>query len=138
VAEIADMATKDTKTYVIGYQTAQDATLSGALDQMAAVGGTGDTKHRPVEDPMSLITAFRDIAAKAVSCSFVLMEKPRDPTFVQVTIDGMQINLNDPNGWVLSPDGLQITLQGSACQSIQGAGQHTVGVKVKCEVVDPV
>jgi hypothetical protein len=137
VNAIKAMAATDVKTYVIGFQTAQDAALSASLDQMAVAGGTGDTKHRPVEDKDTLVAAFRDIAGKAVSCSFVLDKKPPQPEYVQVTIDGKQVNLNDPNGWVLSPDGLQITLQGTACQSIQGAGQHTVNVKVKCEVVAP-
>jgi hypothetical protein len=134
---IGQMAQNDTKTYVIGYQTAQDAALSAALDQMAAVGGTGDTKHRPVEDRDMLVKAFRDIAAKAVSCTFLLDEAPPDPTYVQVTIDGKQVNFNEADGWILSPDGLQITLQGAACQGLQGDGQHTVAVKVKCEVVSP-
>jgi hypothetical protein len=138
VDEITEMASKETKTYVIGYQTAQDAALSAALDQMAAAGGTGDTAHRPVENKDALIMAFRDIAAKAVSCTFLLDEAPPDPTYVEVTIDGKQINYNEPDGWILSPDGLQITLQGAACQGLQGAGQHTVGVKVKCVVVPPV
>ncbi len=138
VNAIEEMASLDVRTYVIGFQTAQDATLSAALDQMAVAGATGDTKHRPVENRDMLIAAFRDIAGKAVSCTFVLEKPVMNPEFIQVTMDGMQVNLNDPNGWVLSPDGKQIMLQGTACQSIQGAGQHSVNVKVKCEPVSPI
>jgi hypothetical protein len=137
VNAIKEMAGMDIKTYVIGFQTAQDGTLSAALDQMAVAGATGDTKHRPVENRDTLIAAFRDIAGKAVSCTFVLEKPTTKPEFIQVTIDGKQINLNDPDGWVLSPDGKQITLKGAACQGIQGAGQHTVNVRVKCEPVAP-
>ncbi len=135
VAAIASMAGDGIQTYVVGYDTVSDADLSSTMDMMAAAGGTGDVQHRPVEDSASLLTTFEEIAGQAVSCTFSLDESPPDPTHVLVTVDGQQVDLDHPDGWRLSADGMTIELQGKACNTLRATGDHTLNVEVKCAAV---
>jgi hypothetical protein len=135
VAEIAAMAKDGIKTFVIGYNTKSDARLSGALDRMALAGDTGDKQHHAIEDGMALVTEFQKIAGAAAACEFVLNTQPSDPSHVEVKLDGKQINLNDPNGWLISADRRRITVQGSACAALASKEQHLVSVRVLCEPV---
>jgi hypothetical protein len=132
---VTALADAGIRTYVIGYDTKNDATLAGVLDEMARRGNTGDAAHRPVEDEASLVAAFTQIAATAVSCSYKLEMEPADPSFVRVKVDGAQKNYNEPNGWSLNGD--TIVLQGDACSQIQDGGTHSLDVQVTCTVVTP-
>lgn len=122
------------KTYVVGFQTA-GTDFEGQLDQMAALGNTGETRHRSVSSGADLETTFTELAGKAVSCSFVLEEPAKNASYVQVRVDDQQVNLDDPNGWVLSDDGLTVTVQGAACDALQDGGEHKLDVEVLCDVV---
>ena len=53
------------RTYVIGYDTTGPGNemLESVLDGFATRGGTGDHKHRPVEDEASLLNEFQKIAS---------------------------------------------------------------------------
>ena len=126
------------RTYVIGYDTtgAGNEEFAAVLDGFAQRGGTGDTMHRPVEDEQSLLTELQRIAGDVVSCSFVLDAAPPRPDFVLVRLDGTQINLNDPNGWMLVGD-RNVQLTGTACETLKDGGQHAVDVEVRCSVVVP-
>ncbi|HKU36560.1 MAG TPA: vWA domain-containing protein, partial [Polyangiales bacterium] len=103
---IEALAAKDVKTYVIGYDTtgAGNEMLAAVLDGFAMRGGTGDQKHRPVEDEMSLLTELQRITGQIVGCSFTLDKPPSRADFVLVTLDGKQINLDAPDGWKLVGD----------------------------------
>jgi Mg-chelatase subunit ChlD len=135
VGEITAMAKDGVKTYVIGYGTKSDAQLSAALDRMAQAGNTGDTQHHAIEDGNALLTEFQKIAGAAVGCDFALKKAPPDPSYVEVKIDGKQINLNDANGWTISSDRRRITLVGGACTAISSKEQHLLSVRVLCERV---
>lgn len=135
VDEIALMAGEGTRTFVIGFQTA-GTSFAGNLDEMAAAGGTSMDKHTSVSSEAELNTVLDTLIGKAVSCTFVLDEAPPDPSYVLVTVDGQQINYNQPDGWTLSADGKKVQIQGAPCETLQsGDGQHTLNVEVKCEVV---
>jgi len=135
VDEITAMSSEGTRTFVIGFQTA-GTSFSGNLDQMAAAGGTSMNKHTSVSSEAELNQVLDTLIGKAVSCTFVLDEAPPDPSYVLVTVDGEQINYNQADGWTLSADGKKVTIQGKACETLQsGEEQHTLGVEVKCEVV---
>jgi hypothetical protein len=138
VSAIQDLAQDGVKTYVIGYSTQNVQNLAAALDQMAAAGNTGDTQHRPVEDRDSLVQEFEEIAGVAVSCEFVLDEAVEDASRVLVTLDGEKLTINEPDGWTISADNRKVTVQGSACATLQAGGDHKLLVQVKCEVVDPI
>jgi hypothetical protein len=137
VAAVRELAQDGIKTYVIGYDTRNDAALSAALDRMAVAGDTGDKRHRPVEDQRSLQAMLQEIAGGAISCAWALDTVPEDPSFVKVQVDGRQLNLNDPNGWRLDvKDGVAtVTVQGNACDTLRSGGDHTLHVEVTCEMV---
>jgi hypothetical protein len=115
---IETLLAKDVKTYVIGYDTtgAGNEQLAKVLDGFAQRGGTGDKMHRPVEDEASLLTEFQKITGAIVGCAFTLDKAPSRADFVRVTLDGKQVNLDDPNGWKLTGD-RTVELIGSACDA---------------------
>jgi len=136
VSAIQAMAQNGIKTYVLGYDTQKDATLRAVLDQMARAGRTGDTAHRAIENESGLITAFQQITKTALACEFALDKPAIDKVYVRVVLDGQQIRVDDPNGWVLSADRRKVRLQGNACSALSGAG-HILNVTVECEPVLP-
>jgi Mg-chelatase subunit ChlD len=136
VSAIQTMAQSGIKTYVVGYDTQNDAALRSALDQMARAGGTGDTAHRAIENESGLIAAFQQITSTALSCEFALEKQVADKIYVRVALDGRQLVVDDPNGWVLSADRRKVLLQGSACSSLSGPG-HLLNVTVECQPVPP-
>jgi von Willebrand factor type A domain len=136
VSVIEEMASRGFRTYVLGYDTQNDATLRDALDRMARAGGTGDRAHRPVGDEASLVSTFQSITGNVLSCEFVLEEAVLDKSYVKVLFDGKQLNVDDANGWVLNGDKRTVTLQGRACASAKQEG-HTISVSVQCVPVGP-
>ena len=135
---IEALLAKDVKTYVIGYDTtgAGNEMLAAVLDGFAMRGGTGDMKHRPVEDENSLLTELQRITGQIVGCSFTLDKPPSRADFVLVTLDGKQINLDAPNGWKLVGD-RTVELSGAACDAFRSAGTHILDAEVQCSVVGP-
>lgn len=136
-AAIEQLAAKNVKTYVIGYDTRgpENVMFASVLDGFAMRGGTGDKAHRPVEDEISLVNEFTRITASIASCRFELSAPPQRPDYVLVRIDGKQINLNDPNGFVIIGD-RSVELQGAACTTFK-QGQHLLDAQVQCSVVQP-
>jgi hypothetical protein len=126
------------KTYVIGYDTmgAENAALAQVLDGFAQRGGTGQMTHIPVEDEATLLAALQGIASTLVSCTYVLDTAPRAAEYVLVKLDGQQINLNEPDGWVLVGD-RTVEIQGAACAQLRSTGAHSIDVEVQCGVVPP-
>ena len=126
------------KTYVIGYDTmgAENAMLAQVLDGFAQRGGTDRTTHIPVEDEATLLSALQGIASELVSCTYVLDTAPSRADFVLVKLDGQQINLNEPDGWILVGD-RTVEIQGAACEQLRSTGAHSVEVEVQCGVVPP-
>lgn len=122
------------KTYVIGYTEMLDDRLKNALTELATHGGT--TNYHTVQDEAGLVTEFKKIAGAVVPCSYQLAAKPDDLSYVQVKLDGKQLNLNDPNGWSISEK--TVTVQGAACKSLQDGQSHQLSVKVLCTVVPPI
>jgi hypothetical protein len=137
-AAIEMLAARGARTYVIGYNTTGPGNelVSSVLDGFAQRGGTGDTKHRPVENEASLLAEFQRIAGAAVSCTFVLDKAPPRADYVLVKVNGTQVNLNDPNGWALI-NGRTVELRGATCDMLQRDGDHLVDAEVRCEVVAP-
>jgi Mg-chelatase subunit ChlD len=127
------------KTYVIGYDTATPGNemLAQVLDGLAQRGGTGDQKHRPVEDEASLTAALDSITATIATCNLKLDKAPPRADYVRVTLDGTQLNLDDPNGWRMVDDHT-VEIVGSACTTFKaGSHAHTIDAKVQCMVVTP-
>lgn len=131
------LAEHDVRTYVIGYGTTGPGNeeIESVLDGFAARGGTGDEKHRPVEDEASLVTELETIASSIASCDFKLDRAPTRADFVLVQLDGERLNLDDPNGWRLVGT-RTIRLVGSACERFR-EGSHSVTAELRCELVQP-
>jgi hypothetical protein len=136
-AAIEALREHDVRTYVVGYGTTGpgNEALERVLDGFAARGGTGDEKHRPVEDEASLVTQLESIATSIASCDFELDTAPSRAEFVLVQLDGETIDLNDPDGWRLVGTHT-IQLVGNACERFR-EGSHSVTAELRCELVTP-
>jgi len=116
------------RTYVVGYQTAATG-FAQQLDMMAAAGGTGERAHRSVDSGDDLVSAFEEIASRAVSCSYKLEKPVADASYVLVTVQGKTRAIGKTgDGWALGPDMQTITLTGSACDAVQAGADFTVEV----------
>lgn len=140
VSAITALSNAAIPTYVLGYGISTTATADGfvaadIMNQFAQAGGTG--QYYEVGNG-TFESTIREIAAKAVSCDFALDERPPDLDYVLVTIDGEQINLNDPNqnGWVIND--ATVSLQDGACNRIKDGRRHDIKVQVVCQVVVPI
>jgi Mg-chelatase subunit ChlD len=138
-AAVEALTARGVHTYVIGYNTSGpgNEAVAAVLDGFATRGGTGDAKHRAVEDEQSLRSELQRIAGVAISCTFLLDKAPPRADYVLVRVDGMQVNLNDPNGWRLVNE-RTIELTGASCQALQLDGNHAVDAEVRCEAVTPI
>jgi hypothetical protein len=125
------------RTYVIGYNTSGTGNekLSEVLDGFAARGGTGDKKHRPVEDEAGLLGEFQTIATSIASCDFKLDRAPISPDYVFVQLDEQQLNLDAADGFKFVGD-RTIRLVGAACDRFRD-GAHSLQAEVRCAAVLP-
>lgn len=135
VAAVEALAKAGIATYVLGYDTKNNAELSAALDRMAKAGNTGDTAHRPIEDEASLKQEFAEITGTAISCEYRLSEEATAPEYVRIAIDGRDVPQNETNGWSLSEDGTRVTLHGEPCELLKSGGVRELSVAVECEEV---
>ncbi len=137
VAQIQAMARDGIKTYVLGYDTQNDAALRKALDLMAQAGGTGDTHHHAVGDHDTLLRALEKLTGRTASCELALKSTVVDPWKVQVTLDGQVLTIGDPNGYALDAAGDNLTLLGAACAAAQEGTGHALRVKAVCPPPPP-
>lgn len=136
-AAIEALAANGVRTYVIGYDTtgSNNAMLASVLDGFAQRGGTGDTMHRSVEDEQSLVAELTRITFAVASCSFELNSPPDRADHVLVRLDGVQVNLDEPDGFALIGD-RTVELRGQSCDRYR-EGNHVLDAQVLCEVVQP-
>jgi hypothetical protein len=104
------------------------------LDGFAQRGGTGDTKHRPVENEQSLLMEFTRITGAIASCSFQLSMAPEHPEYVLVKMDGQQLNLNQSDGFRITDRTVELT--GGSCSRFRD-GTHVLDAQVLCAIVQP-
>jgi hypothetical protein len=116
-AAIDALRERNVHSYVIGYGTTgpENEMLERALDGLAARGGTGDERHRPVEDETGLVNELMSITSSITSCDFKLDHAPSRADFVLVRLDGQMLTIDDPNGWRLVGD-RTIQLVGTSCE----------------------
>lgn len=108
----------------------QMANAGQGLDPM----GTKKAKYYVASDAASMKAAFDAIIYGVRSCTFKLNAKVVDPTKGTVTLDGTKLTYNDANGWKLSPDGTEVELVGSACNTIK-SGDHSISAQFACGAV---
>jgi hypothetical protein len=130
--------------YAMGIQTfyisvGSEVSASHA-QQMANAGqgldplGTKKAKYYVASDAASMKAAFDAIIYGVRSCTFKLNAKVVDSTKGNVTLDGSKLTYNDGNGWKLSPDGTEVELVGSACETIK-SGDHSISAQFACGAV---
>ena len=117
-------------TYVVGYDTQNDATVAATMNGFAKHGGTDH--HYPVENETMLVNELIRIASALVPCEYELSSEVDDPNYVRVTIDGEQQNLSD-GAWRI--DGKKIVLEGS-CDKLKDAKAHDLRIVRECELVN--
>jgi hypothetical protein len=126
-------------TFVIS--VGNDAT-EAHLQELANVGQgypRNDNQQRfyLANDQAQLADAFNTIINGVRSCVFPLngtvMDGAEDDG--TVTLDGMLLNRDDPNGWRLSSP-TTIELQGNACETIK-MGDHDLSVRFPCGAFRP-
>lgn len=130
-------------TFVVGYSIAGLSQWSEGVEHvavtyannMAAAGGTG--MHHAVSTGAQLEAVLNDITAQVAPCSFELDEAPRGgPSYVRVSIDGVDYALGDANGWDLEGDKtVALREDGAACGVLRDGGEHSIQIQVECQPV---
>jgi hypothetical protein len=116
---VSDLRAIGVPTYVMGIPGSSP--YGPVLDQLAIAGGTaraGQPLYYAVNsaDETALASAFEDIASQAMkSCVLKLGHAVANPKKVNVYVDGMLV----PSGGGWSLNGQAVTLEGSACESLQ-------------------
>jgi hypothetical protein len=133
VAAAGTLAEGGVPTFVIGVPGSE--AYANVLDRIAQAGGTARSSepyYYPVSgDPMTLVDALTNIAARITVCTLELKNNPPDPGQVNVIIDKVPV-LPGPGGWSL--DGNIVTLNGATCdEAVSGA---KVTITFGCTTVD--
>lgn len=139
VAAVAAAFAAGVTTFVIsvGDEVGQDHLRELAnLGQGFAADDAMDRYYR-ADDAASLAQAFEDIVNGVRSCTFALdgmvTGDGHDGT---VTVDGVAVTQNDPNGWRLNGPS-EVELLGTSCELVK-TGDHSIDVSFPCGVVIPI
>jgi hypothetical protein len=132
VAMLEQMANAGVPTYVVGID-ANTQTLVDQLNTFAEAGGQplpGVVKFYNAQDGNALLADIAQIVEGVLSCTVELDPAPTAPDFTTVTIDGVEwpqvADCETQDGWIYSVEHTEITLCGSACQSLKDNGHMDV------------
>jgi hypothetical protein len=111
-----------------------------ALATYAAVG-MGSTANPPLtaSNPTEIRTKLTELLSDVVSCTIQLdatVSATADPSLARITVNGMAVPYNMPDGWILESTRDKITLQGSYCATFRGGA--TVNVVFPCQNGRPI
>jgi hypothetical protein len=85
-----------------------------------------------------LETAIKGLLNSVVSCTYDMNATVvGNAALGTVVVNGMAVPYNDPNGWKLEDNKVQITLQGTACDSFKAMPGSTLAVSFPCKVAVP-
>lgn len=140
ITQLKDLATAGIKTFVVGipgsevYKTYLDAFATAGQEvnpaappkyyAVSASGGVGE-----------LTTVLSAITKTLITtCELKLTSQPDDTDLLNVTVDGVELARDDPNGWSLdlttSPP--TVDLKGTACTKVETKGAQSVQVVYGC------
>lgn len=105
----------------------QMANAGQGLDPM----GSKKAKYYVASDAASMKAAFDAIIYGVRSCTFKLNAKVLDPTKGEVTVDGAKVAYGGADGWSLSSDGTEITLNGATCEKVK-SGDRSISAQFAC------
>ena len=122
------------ETYIISLG---DQVGEAHLQDMANAGqgvqpGDPNAEYYQALDQAALVTAFEQILAGVRSCQLDL-DSPltaEDAANCSLVINGDEVGLDDPNGWMLN-DPTEVELLGTACEMLQ-AGTSSVQMECSC------
>lgn len=130
-------------TFVIGYAIEGLSQWSEGMehvavtyaDNMAEAGGT--VAHHPVSSGPELEEVLSEIIGQVAPCSFELDDAPRGgPTFVRVTVDGVDYAFDTADGWTLEGEKtVALNETGAACALLRDGQTHSIQIQVECEPV---
>ena len=135
-----DAFAKGVKTFVISVGAeVSDGHLQDVANAGAGlpIGGADKAPFYKALDPQALVKAFDTIINGVRSCTLKLngTVDQAGASAGKVSLDGMLLGYNDPNGWQLTaPD--EIELLGTACDTIK-TGDHSISVEFPCGIVVP-
>ncbi len=128
------------KTFVISVGSeVSDGHLQDVANAGAGlpIGGADKAPFYKALDPQALVNAFNTIINGVRSCTLKLngTVDAAGAAAGKVSLDGMLLDYNDPNGWRLNaPD--EIELLGTSCDAIK-MGDHSITVEFPCGIVVP-
>ena len=93
--------------------------------------GTKKAKYYVASDAASMKAAFDAIIYGVRSCTFKLNAKVLDASKGVVTVDGVKVPYSTPDGWTLSGDGTEVTLNGATCEKVK-SGDHSISAQFAC------
>jgi hypothetical protein len=108
------------------------ATYAGAAET------PGAAPYYTAANPTELETALRGLLNSVASCTYDM-----DATVVgnaalgTVKVNGTDVPYNDPNGWKLEDNKVQITLQGATCDTFKSMPGSELKVTFPCKVAVP-
>ena len=108
------------------------ATYAGATET------PGAAKFYTAANAMELETAIKGLLNAVVSCTYDMDAKVvGNAARGTVKVNDMAVTYNDPNGWKLEDNKVQITLQGTACDSFKATPGSKLFVSFPCDVAVP-
>ena len=133
VGVINSLLQRNIQTYVLGFGFG-DVDISG-LQSMANAGGTGQVFS--ADSPTQLNAALASIlgAVTVPTCDFALQETPANDADINVSINGVELDRNDPNGWSYDAASNTISLLGASCEAVKQGGASGIEVDLGCEGV---
>jgi hypothetical protein len=142
-AMTANLLAQGIRTFVIGFGGGY---TPGALNAIAAAGGTPFTEFLVASDTKSLKAAFAQIASNVVSCVFEL--DPEDPTKVDLDevnfkFDGADVpydqtcSSSEAWRWVDVNKKTTVEFCPGACEKLQNGDVKEVGATFGCPTVIP-
>lgn len=128
---IQSLSQRSIQTYVLGFGFG-NVDLSG-LQQMAQAGGTGQVYT--ADSPDQLSTTLDSILGEVTvaSCDFQLTQTPANDQDINVTINGVDLGRDDPNGWSYNQADKRVVLNGAACEAVRSGGASAIEVDLGCE-----
>lgn len=110
--------------------------LSGTY--AAATDTPGKAPYFTAANPGELQTALTGLLNSVVSCTYDMNAMVvGDPALGTVKIDDNPVAYNDPNGWKLEDNKVQITLVGAACTKFKSMAGQQLSVSFPCKVAVP-
>jgi hypothetical protein len=107
-----------------GADVAAEATEAGAADAGPVACG----------EP---VTLYDSMSGTASNCTFTLPTNSHAYSAIALYFNGSLISAADPDYWILSPDGSQITLTGRYCASVLEGSPSLVQVVFSCALPPP-